>query len=55
VFCQYDSTVNATYFGTTIIDSTPGSLKVAVGVCSAVAPAFLLAYFLKDQYFKKTE
>lgn len=53
VFCQYDNTVNATYFGTDIIASTPGSLKVAVGVCSAIAPAFLLAFFLREQYFKK--
>jgi hypothetical protein len=53
VFCQYDNTVGKAYVGTDIIDSTPGAMKVAVGICSAIAPAFLAAFFYKENYMKK--
>jgi hypothetical protein len=47
-FCQYDSTVNQTYFATNIINSTPTSMVVATAVCSAIGPLFLGVYFLRD-------
>jgi hypothetical protein len=53
VFCQYDNTVNKTYVATEVIDSTPPAMKVAVGICSAIAPAFLIAFFLKENVLKK--
>jgi hypothetical protein len=53
VVCQYDNTANAAYVATEIIDSTPPAMKVAVGICSAIAPAFLIAFFLKENVLKK--
>jgi hypothetical protein len=47
-FCQYDSTRNATYWGTTVINSTPTGMVVATAVCSAIGPLFLGGYFIKD-------
>lgn len=47
-YCQYDSTVNKTYFATNIINSTPTGMVVATAVCSAIGPIFLAAYFLRD-------
>jgi hypothetical protein len=47
-YCQTDNTVNKTYFGTTIINSTPKGMVVATAICSAIGPIFLAAYFLKD-------
>lgn len=47
-WCQTDSTKNATYFGTNIINSTPTGMVIATAVCSAIGPLFLAAYFLKD-------
>ncbi|KIZ06132.1 hypothetical protein MNEG_1817 [Monoraphidium neglectum] len=52
-FCQYDTSVNQTYVGTQIIESTPVSMKVAVALCSAIAPVFLAAFFIKEQVLKK--
>jgi hypothetical protein len=54
-WCQTDSTKNATYFGTTIINSTPTGMIVATAVCSAVGPLFLAAYFLKDVFARKKQ
>eukprot|EP00878_Enallax_costatus_P002739 GHUV01002928.1.p1 GENE.GHUV01002928.1~~GHUV01002928.1.p1 ORF type:complete len:265 (+),score=73.35 GHUV01002928.1:83-796(+) len=47
-WCQTDSTKNATYFGTNIINSTPTGMIIATAVCSAIGPLFLASYFLKD-------
>jgi len=47
-YCQYDSTVNQTFWGTTIINSTPVGLKVATAVAASIGPLFLGAFFVKD-------
>ena len=52
-YCQYDNTVNATYFGTQIIDSTPPGLIAAAAACSAVGPAFLALFFIRDVLVRK--
>lgn len=52
-WCQTDSTKEANYIATQIIPSTPTSMKVAVAVCSAIAPAFLAAFFIKERVMKK--
>jgi hypothetical protein len=51
--CQYDNTANKTYVSTQIMHSTPVSLQVAAAVCSAIAPAVLVAFFIKEQVLKK--
>ena len=52
-YCQFDNTVNATYFGTQIIDSTPPGLVAAAAACSAVGPLFLAAFFVRDVVVRK--
>lgn len=47
-YCQFDSTVNQTYFATNIINSTPTGMVVATAVASAIGPLFLGVYFLRD-------
>lgn len=47
-FCQYDSTVNATYWATKVINSTPPSMVAATAVCSALGPLVLAGFFLKE-------
>jgi len=47
-FCQYDTTKNQTYWGTTVINGTPTGMIVATAVCSALGPLFLASYFIKD-------
>lgn len=52
-YCQYDSTVNQTYFATNIINSTPTGMVVATAVCSAIGPLFLGVYFLRDMLMQR--
>ncbi|KAF8071332.1 NRT3.2 [Scenedesmus sp. PABB004] len=52
-FCQADNTKNATYWGTTIINSTPPGMVVATAVCSAIGPLFLGGYFVKDFFARR--
>jgi hypothetical protein len=52
-YCGVDSTVNATYFATTPINSTPAGMQIATAVCAAIGPLFLTSYFLKDFVFRK--
>lgn len=54
VFCQTDSTAGKAFVATQIINSTPVSMKVAVAICSAIAPAFLAAFFIKERVMKKS-
>lgn len=54
VYCATDSTKGKNFVGTQIISSTPTSMKVAVGICSAIAPAFLAAFFVKERMIKKS-
>jgi hypothetical protein len=51
-YCAMDSTKGKNFIGTKIIPSTPTSMKVAVGICSAIAPAFLIVYFMKEHMKK---
>ncbi|KAI8465807.1 MAG: hypothetical protein J3K34DRAFT_525056 [Monoraphidium minutum] len=53
-YCQFDNTADVAYLGTKIIDSTPVSMTVAVAVCSAIAPTFLAAFFIKEHFLKKS-
>eukprot|EP00775_Hariotina_reticulata_P008663 gene8663-8844_t len=52
-FCQYDTTKNQTYWGTTVINGTPTGMIVATAACSAVGPLFLASYFIKDMLTRK--
>jgi len=52
-FCQYDNTLNQTFWGTNIINSTPMSLVIATAICAAIGPLFLAAFFIKDNLLHK--
>jgi hypothetical protein len=52
-FCQADNTVNATYWGTNTIKSTPPGMIVATSVMSAIGPLFLAAFFLRDTLIQR--
>jgi len=52
-YCQYDSTVNQTFWGTNIINSTPQSLIIATAILAAIGPLFLAAFFIKDNLMNK--
>jgi hypothetical protein len=55
VYCQTDSTKGLNFVGTQIIESVPAALKIAAALCSAVAPVFLLAFFIKERVAKKAQ
>uniref|UniRef100_A0A383VNL4 High-affinity nitrate transporter n=1 Tax=Tetradesmus obliquus TaxID=3088 RepID=A0A383VNL4_TETOB len=54
-YCQFDNTVNKTYFGTNIINSTPTSMIIATAVCASIGPLFLASYFIKDFMGRKKQ
>lgn len=49
--CQYESTNNTLFWQTQAVQSRPASLIAAASVCSAIAPAALAGFFLKDHVF----
>lgn len=54
-FCQYDNTKNASYWSTSIINSTPTPMIIATAVCSAIAPIFLAVFFARDVWARKQQ
>lgn len=54
-FCQVDSTVNATYFGTDVINQTPLPMIIATAVCSALGPLALAAFFTHDALARRKQ
>lgn len=46
--CQHDTTNGTAFWQTEAVQSRPASLVAAAGVCSAVGPAVLAAFFLRD-------
>jgi hypothetical protein len=52
-FCQFDNTVNKTYWGTNIINSTPQTLVIATSILAAIGPLFLAGYFIKDNIMQR--
>jgi hypothetical protein len=51
--CAHESTNNTATWQTEAVQSRPASLVAAASVCSAVGPAVLAAFFLKDNVFSK--
>jgi hypothetical protein len=49
--CQGESTNGTLFWQTVAVQSRPASLVAAAGVCSAIAPAALAGFFLKDHVF----
>lgn len=53
VICAVSSTKGKNFFATKPINSVPMSMKVAAGLCSSIAPAFLIVFFIKEQMKKR--
>jgi hypothetical protein len=51
--CQHETTNGTAFWQTEAVQSRPASLVAAASVCSAVGPAILAAFFLKDHVIGK--
>ncbi len=52
-WCQFDSSNNKNYWASQKIDSVTPAMRAAVIVGSIIGPAFLIGYFVYDNYLKK--
>ena len=54
-WCQADSTNNKSYWASQKIQSVTPAMRAAVVVGAIIGPAFLAAYFVWDNYIKKSQ